>query len=1496
MQIPFIEGAGAPIRLLARAGLVIAVLTGLCRAQTQVVKHAFTERSNPAGLIQPLTVKVQAGTERRVGEFAEVSGNSRFGFWTFNSVRQSYPNGQAYMRPSVTVNAPIDAVANFFPVHEDGDGDRLQDWWEYWMFGNRDRGPQDDDDGDGLTHEDEFRSGCSARFVDDVKAGGVAARLSAPLRMIIRNRLRYTLRSEPLGLVSGDGELAPGESYTTPYLLGDTSGYTFVGFEINGQVQRGTTGHSLNRITITPSADTVIIARYVVAGIDTDADGIPDALEWQNFGTLANGPTSDPDGDGIPIAEERRLGLGLVTADRIRDGGVASRLSAPLEYDRIRSRYLVQSRPLGLISSTSELIANGTERTSPHLGTDPVAGYMFGYWSLNGQRLTDGSGVARRQVKVTVQGTSELVAHFFPPDQDTDTDGLPDWWEWNLLGNLDRTTANDPDGDGYSIAVERSRGFAVTKRDEPRDGGIASRLSAPLQYESGSRKRLAIRSAPRGIVVDSQSYLALNTAVTSSHYPFSELYSGYQFTHWTRNGVRVKDATGFSRNQAVFALQEDTDLVAHFVLPGEDRDADTLPDFLEYRLADDLTVLQPNSDPDGDGFTLAAERSQGLSVLAADAIRDGGIASRLSAPASLQFSVPPLELRPASLVAYNGSPSGTLVAALSLSPTLAGRSYQFALEMGPGGEDNANFQVVNNQLRLAATMNVTTRFLNIRLRATDDQGAVRTWQSTVEVQSQNPNAGPLAGEWITEGSGNWSGAANWLDQLIPDGAGSAAAFRRNRPALVALDSARTVGSMAFANADHRISGIATLTLWANSAAPTITVGSGATAELAAPVGGNQGLSLAGPGSLLLSGAWNYTGPTTVSNGTLGSKLQSGTSATLGNLNLNGGRLVALNSGATNLGNFQLRGDVSATGSARSEIAADVRIINGETRDFRVEETGDSSDIDLLVSGKIGHHNGSTWGFASKSGAGTMKLSGPNELGSLTVNQGRVILEDAAIGGLFNGGLVTNAQVEFLVTGGNDISFAQVIRGNGSLIKSGNGVLKLQAPSSYSAGTTIHSGTVSISGRSADNGGFTSIGTGPVTLHRGATLISANDWSTGNEWNSGNIGKLTIHAGGTWTISHVGNTLRNGLEINGGTINGLGANNDWGGLYLRSTSITAAANEVSTIAVDTVLNTTTPMDVGASGTLIYSGPIRNRVSAIGALTKSGSGTLILGAVNTYTGATSITAGTLCVNGSITSATNAASGAVLAGMGTIHGAISIANGGTLAPGSPTQAIGTLTAGSSVDLDGTLTIQLSGATADRLNVVGNLDLTQAKLTFTGATTARESIIATYGTLTGANFASVTSLPPGYRVEIDTAKKQVLLVGEASFVSWMSVQALPQTHATPDMDPDGDGISNLLEYVLGGDPSRPDPNIAPRIAVGNGNLTLTFQRPDAAETADVSLSVETSSDLVTWQQSYVITPGPPAPQVSIQENGTNPDTITVTIPASSNQRFTRLKASLNP
>jgi pectin methylesterase-like acyl-CoA thioesterase len=68
---------------------------------------------------------------------------------------------------------------------------------------------------------------------------------------------------------------------------------------------------------------------------------------------------------------------------------------------------------------------------------------------------------------------------------------------------------------------------------------------------------------------------------------------------------------------------------------------------------------------------------------------------------------------------------------------------------------------------------------------------------------------------------------------------------------------------------------------------------------------------------------------------------------------------------------------------------------------------------------------------------------------------------------------------------------------------------------------------------------------------------------------------------------------------------------------------------------------------------------------------------------------------------------------------------------------------------------------------------------------------------------------------------------------------------------DADGDGVANLLEYVLGGDPTQADAGILPQVTMiedeGGKYLILEYTRAVAAASA-VDTAIETTADLATW------------------------------------------------
>jgi len=137
--------------------------------------------------------------------------------------------------------------------------------------------------------------------------------------------------------------------------------------------------------------------------------------------------------------------------------------------------------------------------------------------------------------------------------------------------------------------------------------------------------------------------------------------------------------------------------------------------------------------------------------------------------------------------------------------------------------------------------------------------------------------------------------------------------------------------------------------------------------------------------------------------------------------------------------------------------------------------------------------------------------------------------------------------------------------------------------------------------------------------------------------------------------------------------------------------------------------------------------------------------------------------------------------------------------IAPG--TNGIGTLTTGAIALTGGTYACQLNGAACDKLVVNGSLTLTGATLAIStvSAPTASSYVIATY---TGATptFTSVTGLPSGYALDTSTAGQ--IKLTNAPYLVWAAGQGLTSGNNGITQDPDHDGLSNLLEYVLTGNP----------------------------------------------------------------------------------------------
>jgi autotransporter-associated beta strand protein len=262
---------------------------------------------------------------------------------------------------------------------------------------------------------------------------------------------------------------------------------------------------------------------------------------------------------------------------------------------------------------------------------------------------------------------------------------------------------------------------------------------------------------------------------------------------------------------------------------------------------------------------------------------------------------------------------------------------------------------------------------------------------------------------------------------------------------------------------------------------------------------------------------------------------------------------------------------------------------------------------------------------------------------------------------FSNNIVLAANTTLGGTGAGALTFSGIISGTGSLTKTISGNLTLSGTNTYSGGTTVSGGIFTLGNK---NG----CGTGSVTLAAGTTFQQVNfegNSSSGALPNalilsgSGNV-IINIPFGGgkdIWLSQTLSGT--GGMTVQGGTRSlTLTASNSFsGGIILRnydnrvqiahasalgtgtfrSERITAnsgqlvpTANLSAGIGVSNAFEIAAGayLNVNANGTshLLLSGPITNPAGT-GNLYKAGTASLTLTGANTYTGKTTVGAGTL-----------------------------------------------------------------------------------------------------------------------------------------------------------------------------------------------------------------------------------------------------------------------------
>ena len=240
---------------------------------------------------------------------------------------------------------------------------------------------------------------------------------------------------------------------------------------------------------------------------------------------------------------------------------------------------------------------------------------------------------------------------------------------------------------------------------------------------------------------------------------------------------------------------------------------------------------------------------------------------------------------------------------------------------------------------------------------------------------------------------------------------------------------------------------------------------------------------------------------------------------------------------------------------------------------------------------------------------------------------------------------------------------------------------------------------------------------------------ASNWTTPTQITKGNLDPLVPNDSLVFEVTNRVDNFNDtaaGTSYAGITFNGGSA------FILRGNRITLTNSIINNSAQSQTINLA--MTLGATRTInTASGDIRinSVISGGGGLTKSGTEQLVLSDTNTYTGATTVSNGTLIVNAGASIATsssttigagghlkvNGTAGAVnvtggtLSGSGSV-GALTLSSAGTLAvgnsPGELSASSATWNPGSNFQFEINNATGMAGTDWDLLSVSGNLDLT--------------------------------------------------------------------------------------------------------------------------------------------------------------------------------------------
>ncbi|MEY3897439.1 MAG: hypothetical protein RLZZ214_2960 [Verrucomicrobiota bacterium] len=339
---------------------------------------------------------------------------------------------------------------------------------------------------------------------------------------------------------------------------------------------------------------------------------------------------------------------------------------------------------------------------------------------------------------------------------------------------------------------------------------------------------------------------------------------------------------------------------------------------------------------------------------------------------------------------------------------------------------------------------------------------------------------------------------------------------------------------------------------------------------------------------------------------------------------------------------------------------------------------------ISISGVVS--DGSTKVAITKAGPGILSLSGLNTYTGITTINGGVLsvatISDGGVAG--NLGQATNVAANLVIASGT-------LRYTG-------------ATASTNRAFTITSGQTATFDITANNltiSGVSAVTTGALTkIGAGRLILSGTNGHTG----------LTSVSNGTLAYGASNALSSGGLTVNGGILD-IGSFTDTvGAVTLSSGSIIGTGGVLT----------------GTSYGLTDSGSVNAILGGSGALTKTGVGTATLSGVNTYTGVTTISAGTLALGASAPSGSAGA-------LGNATSAVVLGDGSTAAGDAPSLLVnGAFTLARAINVGSVTNTTAYNTTIGGINTSGTS-------TFSGAITLNHTAANYTATLQAATGGTV-------------------------------------------------------------------------------------------------------------------------------------------------------------